>query len=95
MYNLAFLYYQKGETFGDDHYFDAALWTRTLLDEEPDSGEGNYLMGLLFEGGKGVDKNYSYAFQYFKKAADLNHVKAMTKLAHFYYSGVVSSQLQA
>ena len=48
-------------------------------------------MGLLFEGGKGVDKNYSYAFQYFKKAADLNHVKAMTKLAHFYYSGVVSS----
>jgi TPR repeat protein len=45
-------------------------------------------MGFLYEQGLSVDKNLKASFDHYLKASELGHVKATTKLAHFYYSGV-------
>lgn len=45
-------------------------------------------MGLLHEKGLGVDLSHKLAFEYYHQAMQLGHIKANTKVAHFYYSGV-------
>jgi TPR repeat protein len=49
-------------------------------------------MGFLSEQGLSVDKNLKAAFEHYLRASELGHVKATTKLAHFYYSGVRAEQ---
>ena len=49
--------------------------------------EALYLMGKLHEEGYSVDLNVERAISYLHRAADLGLTKALTKLAHYHYSG--------
>jgi len=51
-------------------------------------------MGTLYEQGLSVDVNHSHAYDCYKKAADLGHVKANTKVGHYYYSGILTDAHQ-
>jgi len=47
-------------------FMEAAEWLRLMFVKGSATGEANYLMGLLYEEGKGVDLNLHHAFNYFK-----------------------------
>ena len=47
-----------------------------------------FLLGLLYEKGFGVDTNHKLSFENYLKATELGHIKANTKIAHYFYSGV-------
>ena len=72
----------------DDAYFDAATQLKLALSHDDKLADANYLMGVLYEFGHGVDLNHEIAHQYYEKASSCGHVKAHTKLGHFAYSGV-------
>ena len=84
MTNLGYLYFRGEE------YEKAALWFRNALLEEKNLPEANYYMGLLFEKGQGVEKDYYTAFAYYQKACSGNnaHAKAVKRCGDFMYSGV-------
>ena len=44
-------------------------------------------MGVLFENGLAVDKDFTTAMRNYKAAAELNYPKAYTKCGNLYYSG--------
>jgi TPR repeat protein len=50
--------------------------------------DAHFLMGYIYEKGIQVDKDLMEAMTHYQKASDLGHVKATTKLGHFYYSGI-------
>jgi len=72
----------------DDAYFDSATQLKLALSHDPNLADANYLMGVLYEFGLGVDLNHEIAHEYYLKASKCGHVKANTKLGHFAYSGV-------
>ncbi len=59
----------------------AAKTTRT-------SGKTLYMLGELYEKGKGVKKNQSLAFKYYTKSASKNNRKAIIKLGEAYRYGI-------
>lgn len=74
------------------YMFDCAHWLRVCLDHNDNIQDAHFLMGFLYEQGLSVDKNLKAAFEHYLRASELGHVKATTKLAHFYYSGVRAEQ---
>jgi TPR repeat protein len=74
------------------YMFDCAHWLRVCLDHNDNIQDAHFLMGFLSEQGLSVDKNLKAAFEHYLRASELGHVKATTKLAHFYYSGVRAEQ---
>jgi TPR repeat protein len=55
--------------------------------ENDKNPEALFMMAKLHEDGLSVDKNVSRAVSYLEKASELGYHKAMTKLAHYCYSG--------
>lgn len=53
-----------------------------------DGQEAAYRLGLRFESGKGVRRNQSRAWQWFKRAADRGHAEAQVKVAEYLAEGV-------
>mmetsp|Transcript_25780 Transcript_25780/g.25067 ORF Transcript_25780/g.25067 Transcript_25780/m.25067 type:complete len:110 (-) Transcript_25780:72-401(-) len=41
----------------------------------------------MYENGLGIERDAKSAFYYYKKAADLNHGKALKQCGDFYYTG--------
>lgn len=37
--------------------------------------------------GKGVAQNHAHALEWYRRAADLNHAKSMTKIGRYYADG--------
>ena len=71
----------------DELYFQSATWLRRALLEHEENPEALYLFAKLYEEGYSVDKDIERAVKYIQKAADLGFTKALTKLAHYHYSG--------
>ena len=47
--------------------------------------ESFYKLGIIYYYGKGVEKNYSKAIEYFRKAAELGDPCSMTNLGVIYF----------
>lgn len=60
-----------------------------LLTQEASQGNGGsaYYLGLMYEGGRGVQKSQSQAIIWFKNAADRGHGEAQSKLGNAYSTG--------
>ena len=69
-------------------YFDCANWLRMALSRNDEIKDAHYLFGVLYEKGQSVDQSMKKAFDCYKRAAELGHAKAYTKLGHCYYSGI-------
>jgi TPR repeat protein len=78
-----------------DLYFDCANWLRMALSRNDELKDAHYLFGVLYEKGYSVDLNMKKAFECFKRASELGHGKAHTKLGHCYYSGIRKPSLMA
>ncbi len=60
---------------------------KLLNDAAETNPQAMYLLGTLYEAGKGVDKNMAEAVSYMKKAANLGYGPAECAFADMYYEG--------
>lgn len=60
---------------------------KLLNDASKTNPQAMYLLGTLYEAGKGVDKNMAEAVSYMQKAADMGYGPAECALADMYYEG--------
>ena len=60
---------------------------KLLTDAAKTSPQAMYLLGNLYEAGKGVDKNMAEAVSHLQKAADMGYGPAECSLADMYYEG--------
>lgn len=60
---------------------------KLLNDAAVTNPQAMYLLGTLYEAGKGVEKNMAEAVSYIKKAADMGYGPAECALADMYYEG--------
>ncbi len=55
---------------------------------ESGDADSQYILGLLYEVGKGVEKDPKAAAEFYEKAAQQGHGKAMTNLGAMYHKGL-------
>lgn len=60
---------------------------KLLNDAAKTNAQAMYLLGALYEAGKGVEKNMSTAVDYMTKAADMGYGEAECALADMYFEG--------
>ena len=60
---------------------------KRLNDAAVTNPQAMYLLGALYEAGKGVEKNMAEAVSYMQKAADMGYGPAECALADMYYEG--------
>ena len=60
---------------------------KLLNDASKTNAQAIYLLGALYEAGKGVDKNMTIAVDYMTKAADMGYGAAECALADMYFEG--------
>lgn len=60
---------------------------KMLTDAAKTDAQAMYLLGSLYEAGKGVEKDMATAFKYTKESADKGYGPAMCALADMYYEG--------
>jgi len=77
---LAGVVVQKDENKGFSLIFKAA--------QDSDNDLAKYLLGDCYRYGKGVDKNEYEAFNWYEKAAILNNMNAIDKIADCYFYGI-------
>ena len=88
MFNLACMYFHNArETKNQNKFKEAAKWFRTLVMEDPGRSEPYFYLGQLHETGNGVTRDLKSSFQYYRKAAKLDHVESLVKCGDFLYSG--------
>ena len=55
---------------------------------DKNEASAQYLLGMMYVGGRGVPQDINKALQLFRAAHDQNYTAATTKLAQFYYGGL-------
>ena len=89
------------QKFDENNFRDTKSQTErvsVIQKVEPITSEEMYQRGMdYFDGRNGYSKNKTYAFEYFLKAAEIGHIKAMEKVADCYKYGwgVVQDDYQA
>lgn len=91
MLNLAYLTLQNGsESNQHSQYRQSAYWFRKLTMCDAELAEPYFNLGKMHESGLGIERDLKGAYQYYKKAARLNHAEAISKCGDFLYSGRVT-----
>jgi len=67
-------------------FVEAAKHLRWAADKKETSAQ--YLLAMMYMGGKGVPQDYVEAARLFRSASDLGNESAMTKLGQLYYGGI-------
>ena len=78
--------YQKGLDAAQNGNYTAALKEWRPLAEQGHS-ESQFVLGLLYRNGKGVEKDFSKAIKWYLLAAENGHAKAQAKLGYMYVNG--------
>ena len=78
--------YQKGLDAAQSGNYIAALKEWRPLAEKGHS-ESQFVLGLLYRNGKGVEKDFSTAIKWYLLAAENGHAKAQAKLGYMYVNG--------
>ena len=78
--------YQKGLDAAQNGNYTAALKEWRPLAEKGHS-ESQFVLGLLYRNGKGVEKDFSKAIKWYLLAAENGHAKAQAKLGYMYVNG--------
>ena len=78
--------YQKGLDAAQNGNYTAALEEWRPLAEQGHS-ESQFVLGLLYRNGKGVEKDFSTAIKWYLLAAENGHAKAQAKLGYMYVNG--------
>ena len=78
--------YQKGLDAAQNGNYTAALKEWRPLAEQGHS-ESQFVLGLLYRNGKGVEKDFSTAIKWYLLAAENGHAKAQAKLGYMYVNG--------
>ncbi|MBR3410174.1 MAG: sel1 repeat family protein [Candidatus Methanomethylophilaceae archaeon] len=71
----------------EQSYDEAARWFRAAA--EQGNADAQYMFGLCYESGWGVDKSYDEAARWFRAAAEQGHACCQFKLGTCYESGRV------
>lgn len=88
MKNLGSLYFQNARATKNEAMFaESAKWFRKLQMLDPDSATPYFYLGQMHENGCGAARDMKSAFQYYRRAAKLDHVEALVKCGDFIYSG--------
>lgn len=66
---------------------DMKKGVKLLNDASKTNAQAMYLLGALYEAGKGVDKDMATAVDYMRKSADMGYGAAECALADMYYEG--------
>ena len=78
--------YQKGLDAAQNGNYTAALKEWRPLAEQGHS-ESQFVLGLLYRNGKGVEKDFSTAIKWYLLAAENGHAKAQAKIGYMYVNG--------
>jgi TPR repeat protein len=81
MYRLAKKYKDAGEDDSSFHWMNRAADRGHL--------EALYRVGVAYEKGKGVKRNYKKSWESFCKAGDGFHAKSITKMGNFHEKGLI------
>lgn len=82
--------FEMGEyCYGRGEYSRACDWYQRAADCEDPNPNALFNLGYAFQYGEGRELDLFAAFEYYKKAADLDMPQAMSSLAYFYESGLV------
>lgn len=88
---VAFLYATGKEGVQQD-YARARYWYQRVIDHQSADaklvGHANLRMALMYNGGKGVPKNYTKALECYKKAAAQGYYEAHLSIGLFYANGL-------
>ncbi len=79
---------EAGQTNDEEKYIEAADLFRETVSKDPEYADAFYYLGFLFENALGVEMDLKTAFNYFKKAANLDLAKAWVKLGSCYATGI-------
>ena len=71
--------------------YETALCVFRLAAEQGDA-EGQYILGGLYEMGRGVPQDYAESVKWFRKAAEQGYLKAQINLGSMYYHGLGGPQ---
>ncbi|TNV71987.1 hypothetical protein FGO68_gene9598 [Halteria grandinella] len=71
----------------EELYFQSSQWLRRALFVNENNPEALYLLSKLHESGYSVDRSIERAITYLERASRQGYAVALTKLAHYYYSG--------
>jgi hypothetical protein len=88
--------YQLGNDYyygvgGRSQDYQQAMDSYQKASDQGDS-KAQYMLGTLYEAGKGVAKDYAKAREWYQKAADQGDVLAQYRLGYFYQSGLGGPQ---
>lgn len=71
----------------EDELYEANKFCREMIAEEEERAEAYYFLGIMYEAGLGAPQEPKTSLLYFLKAAKLNYVHAVIKLADCYRTG--------
>jgi hypothetical protein len=88
--------YQLGNDYyygvgGRSQDYQQAMDSYQKASDQGDS-KAQYMLGTLYEAGKGVAKDYAKAREWYQKAADQGDILAQYRLGYFYQSGLGGPQ---
>ncbi len=83
--------YLKGEGGVAQDYQKAARWLKLAAGQK--QADAQYMMGLLYQQGKGVRQDNKKAMEWYLKAAQQNHKDAQFELASMYEAGYEAGEL--
>ncbi len=86
--------YDFGNEYGDNYKESFAILTKNIDSPFMTDTAFNWL-GFMYDQGKGTQVNYTEAFKYFKKAAELGYPKAQFNVATYYFNGKATTKNNA
>src|SRR5947209_6542591 len=63
------------------------FFNRSIAENEKDSGQALYLLGVMYNNGNGVSQDYARAKDLYERAVSLGHPEAMNNLGYMYWKG--------
>lgn len=81
---------RQDDKIADQCFKRAFTWSQEAADR--DDAEGQYLLGHLYQEGRGVGKSPQKAFEFYQKAVEKDYLPAFTALALVYLEGLAVEQ---
>ena len=75
------------QNFNQEELADVSRYCREVLAEDEENGEAYHFMGMMYEGGYGVNLEPKTALLYYNKAARHENSNAYIKLGMCYMNG--------
>jgi uncharacterized protein len=89
---LLFICGLTGQVWAEEKVLTSEKITELRAKAEQDNSQAQYILGIIYFDGKGVNQDYTKALEWYKRAADQGYAKAQHRLGFLYSTGQGVSQ---